>query len=59
MVKNLVSLDDVRELNDYTDDLLSGCRSAESTLTFNGLGVQSDTPAEWLRAHMLHRKLEI
>jgi ectoine hydroxylase-related dioxygenase (phytanoyl-CoA dioxygenase family) len=58
VVRGLVPLDDVHELNEHMDNLLEGRE------TIPGVAAPSFTaPGErlqyWLRIHMLHRRLEI
>jgi len=58
VVRGLVPLEDVQELNEHMDNLLSGRE------TIPGVAAPSfNTPGErlqyWLRVHMLHRRLAI
>jgi len=59
VVKGLVPLDDVAEMNGFLDDMLAGRRTVEGALIMKGFGQQPDKPDEWLRAHMLHRRSPI
>lgn len=55
VIKGLVPLDDVQEMNTYLDDMLAGRITIEGALVIKGFGLKPTSPAEWARAHMLHR----
>jgi phytanoyl-CoA hydroxylase len=55
VIKGLVPLDGVQEMNDYMDDMLAGRKTIEGALIMKGFGQQPAKRDEWLRAHMLHR----
>jgi phytanoyl-CoA hydroxylase len=55
VIKGLVPSEDVREMNDYMDDMLAGRRTIEGALIMKGFGLKPNAPADWSRAHMLHR----
>lgn len=57
VVKELVSAEDVAELNAHVDNLLAGRETIEGARIMAGLGNVSapKSPEEYMRAHMLHR----
>lgn len=59
VVKGLVPLEDVAEMNEFLDDMLAGRRTIDGALIMKGFGQKPDKPDEWLRAHMLHRRSPI
>jgi chlorinating enzyme len=59
VVKGLVPLEDVQEMNQYMDDLLEGRITVDGALAMRGIGEKMTNPRDWLRVHMLHLKSEI
>ena len=59
VVKGLVPLEDVAEMNEFLDDMLAGRRTIDGALIMKGFGQRPDRSDEWLRAHMLHRRSPI
>ncbi len=55
VIKGLVPAEDVREMNDFLDDMLAGRKTIAGALIMKGLGLKPTSPSEWARAHMLHR----
>jgi len=55
VIKGLIPAEDVREMNEYMDDMLAGRKTIEGALIMKGLGLKPTSPTEWARAHMLHR----
>ncbi len=55
VVKGLVPLDDVNEMNVNMDDMMTGRINIEGAMIFKNLGMKPMSSDEWLRAHMLHR----
>lgn len=61
VVRGLVSMEDVADLDNHIDNLLSGREVLEDTQIQSGMGraPRPATPEDWLRVHMLHRRLAI
>jgi ectoine hydroxylase-related dioxygenase (phytanoyl-CoA dioxygenase family) len=61
VVRGLVPPEDVQELNQHVDNLLSGKETLEGAQVMADLGKtpRPQTPEDWLRVHMLHRRLAI
>ena len=55
VIKGLLPLDDVREMNEHMDDLIAGRKSIDGALIMKNLGQTSARSTDWLRVHMLHR----
>jgi ectoine hydroxylase-related dioxygenase (phytanoyl-CoA dioxygenase family) len=57
VIRSLVSQEEVNELNQHMDDLLAGRQKIQGATILSDLGVveKPQKPADWLRAHMLHR----
>ncbi len=55
VVRGLVPLEDVAEMNDHMDRLLAGKEWIEGARVMKDLGVKPSKPEDWLRVHMLHR----
>lgn len=59
VVKGLVPPEDVHELNTTMDDMMAGKISLDDVHAQAGLGRKVMAPQDWLRVHMLHRRLPI
>jgi hypothetical protein len=57
VVPGLIASDEIDEMNEHMDRLLSGRESIEGARVMTDLGKKPRpmNPEEWLRAHMLHR----
>ena len=55
VVKGLVPLDDVDEMNAHMERLLYGQERIEGSRIMKNLNVDPLKPEDWLRVHMLHR----
>jgi phytanoyl-CoA hydroxylase len=55
VVRGLVPLDDVQEMNGFMDDMLAGRELNDQALNIRGFGVKPSERHDWVRAHMLHR----
>ena len=58
VVRGLVPLEEVRELNQHMDNLLAGRETIPGVVT-PGFTAPGERLQYWLRIHMLHRRLEI
>ena len=58
VIRGLVPQADVQELNEHMDRLLAGEETIPGATIMSDLGMveRPRAPADWLRAHMLHRK---
>ncbi len=56
VIKGLVPQDDVQEMNEFMDDMLSGRKAIDGAQIMKNMGRDVRTPDELLRIHMLHRK---
>ena len=59
VVKGLVSQDDVADMNDHMDRMLSGGQQLDGAKFLKNLDMSPKRPEDWLRVHMLHRVSEI
>jgi len=61
VARGLVSPEDVQELNDHVDRLLVGRETLEGVQiqSERGSSPRPENPEDWLRVHMLHRRLPI
>src|SRR5436305_14612176 len=55
VIEGTVPPEDVREMNEYMDDMRAGRKTIEGALIMKGFGLKPSSPAEWSRAHLLHR----
>ena len=55
VIKDLLPPADVREMNEYMDDMLAGRKTLEGAVIHKDFGLKPASPADWTRAHMLHR----
>jgi phytanoyl-CoA hydroxylase len=56
VIRGLVPQEDVREMNEFMDDMLAGRKTVDGAQIMKNMGRDVKTPDELLRIHMLHRK---
>lgn len=55
VVRGLVPMEDVDEMNRHMDRLLDGSEIVEGARVMKDLGLKPENRTDWLRVHMLHR----